>query len=558
MQSFTSTSLSVVFTALLIAPLTSAQTIHDDLVFNSPTFGDTISAIGDLDDDGFQEIAIASPDFQGRGVVRVYAGRTGAFRLQLEGGASGAQYGSAIASIADVDGDGVMDFAVGAPGDISGSDGPGSIEVRSGLTGILLQKIWAPLPGAVRFGGLVKRTQDWDQDGIPDILAADQFNTFGQVHIFSSATGAELIRRSVPAASFGEIQPNFVEPVGDWNGDGAEDIAVGDTSTSNFPNGVVFIMSLQPTLLIDVIQPTSPSSGNFGSALDASADLDGDGVRDLVVAEPFSDGFAGADSGAFSVFSGATRSLILRVEGDQPGARLASDVQVVGDVNGDGRLDIAANIPTFNNGASNELEVFDALTGASLWRQLCSNQVTCATDLAAVGDYNGDGRDDIAIGRGGGAPQGVQVWISGYTPKAGEVLCLGVPNSTGQAGALTSSSPSAYDAFANDVTLSVSQLPANSFGLIITGQGTDVDISVPSNRGRLCIGGSPVGRFPVVLQASGTGEAAYQPDLFNVPIPGFLPSFVQPGDTLYCQVWYRDTIAAGFSNFTSAVTLTFR
>jgi hypothetical protein len=147
------------------------------------------------------------------------------------------------------------------------------------------------------------------------------------------------------------------------------------------------------------------------------------------------------------------------------------------------------------------------------------------------------------------------------TPGAGS---LGTPycapavvNSTGSPGVLAADGDTS--ASANDVTLTASDLPQQSFGFFLTSRTQGLIANPGGSQGVLCLGGS-IGRYvgPGQIQNSGTtGEISLVLDLTNTPQPAGSVA-VLPGETWNFQAWYRD-VAGGVptSNFTSAVAIAF-
>lgn len=126
-------------------------------------------------------------------------------------------------------------------------------------------------------------------------------------------------------------------------------------------------------------------------------------------------------------------------------------------------------------------------------------------------------------------------------------VCAGEPNSTG-VGAVLEPVGSA-SLLAADFGLRVSDLPPNTFGMMIMSQVTDQVPGFGGSQGTLCLG-EPCFRFADDVQFSGAaGEVVFFPDA------GLLPqgqTFVA-GDRWNFQYWYRDMNPGTTSNVSGAI-----
>lgn len=110
--------------------------------------GRSVSAAGDIDGDGFDNVIVGSPNAFVAGIntgrADVYSGLTGGILHSVFGAASGDQMGTAVSDAGDVDADGVSDFLVSASEDSTSLQGGGGAGVFSGLNGargnLLLQR----------------------------------------------------------------------------------------------------------------------------------------------------------------------------------------------------------------------------------------------------------------------------------------------------------------------------------------------------------------------------------------------------------------------------------
>ncbi len=190
------------------------------------SFGGRVCAAGDLDLDGVPDFLVADSRFSDwRGRVTAHSGVDARPILSVEGPVESGQFGAALVSIGDVTGDGVPDFAVGAPAEpVSTGTRLGRVRVFSGADGATVLA-FAGESNDRKFGHHLDSFQDLDGDGRLDLLVASgnrcagggDFWTCwgGDLRVYSSATGAILY--------VGTGQDSWAAVVPDANGDGVVD-----------------------------------------------------------------------------------------------------------------------------------------------------------------------------------------------------------------------------------------------------------------------------------------------------------------------------------------------
>lgn len=149
-------------------------------------------------------------------------------------------------------------------------------------------------------------------------------------------------------------------------------------------------------------------SSQYGAAVSDAGDVNGDGYSDLIVgAYNYTNGQS--SEGAAYIYLGlasginATPQVIL--ESNQASANYGRSVAGVGDINNDGYDDIAVGAYNYDNGQTNEGRVYvylGSVSGVSITpvATLEVNQAQCnfGVSVAAAGDVNNDGFDDVIIG----------------------------------------------------------------------------------------------------------------------------------------------------------------
>ncbi len=192
-------------------------------------FGTSVSDAGDLDADGFADVAVGASQFQvGTGYLRIFSGKTGSTIRTLVGPGFGDRFGSFTRLVGDVDNDNLPDLAVGAPGHTRVPiDGAGLVRVVSGKDGSTIHDFVGQTT-LDALGASVGEAGDVDGDGHADILAgATQIipRTLGYATLYSGKTGQVLF--TFQGTNTYALAGWAAETVGDITGDGAPDFIVG-------------------------------------------------------------------------------------------------------------------------------------------------------------------------------------------------------------------------------------------------------------------------------------------------------------------------------------------
>jgi len=231
---------------------------------------------------------------------------------------------------------------------------------------------------------------DVDQDGVRDwILGCPDADT---VEIESGADGSPLRTHTVVV---GNVQYGAgVAGTQDHDGDLVDDYVIGAPSTSSFVAPFLELRSGATGALIRQIVGPMSSAEDFGREL-AGADVTGDGLPELVTSQPFQSVGAGIN-GILYFYDGADGSLARTIEGDTVANYLGLQVESLGDLDMDGLDEVVAM-----SWGDNELHLYAGVDGSELLtipHGASQFGVFSPTDLATVGDLNGDGRLDLAFG----------------------------------------------------------------------------------------------------------------------------------------------------------------
>jgi len=196
-----------------------------------------LASLGDIDGDRLGDFAIGLPEADGAGRVLLFSGSRADFAAPtiLSGAAPGDRFGASIATAGDIDADGFADVLIGAPGvDDQYVDG-GRVTLHRGTpTGLDPTPHWAfdgDRVGA-SLGDLVVGGGDLDGDGFPDfgVVARDLEPTPGS----TEATRLFVFRGNGATPNARHPRPTLRRVAGE--------AAISPYGRSNFPNAVSLLV----------------------------------------------------------------------------------------------------------------------------------------------------------------------------------------------------------------------------------------------------------------------------------------------------------------------------
>ena len=372
-------------------------------------FGSSVAPVGDLNGDGNEDIIVGAPKSDAGGkdkgaahILFLTATGTVSSATTISGAAGSLDpsfetlsrkdfFGADVGNLGDVDGDGVTDVIIGAPGDDQVRKEAGAFYIVMLTTDGLVkdyQKVTQHVGGFTPIldkkdgcGAAVDGVGDFDGDGIPDALVGSPFDDDGQkdaggayiVYLNNDGTvkGNDKISNNTTFSIFqtGKKDNNgsSVALIDDLDGNGIQDIIMGavgdDDGGSNKGAAYVLFMDTVGGASVIAAQKISDLEGGFSCVLRKKdlmgmggatlADFDNDGNADIVVGVPRRDG-DNRDEGFAYVFF----------------------------LDSDGNVTSSTTIGSLTGGFSSTINKRDLF----------------ATGIANIGDLDNDGFDDLAIG----------------------------------------------------------------------------------------------------------------------------------------------------------------
>jgi hypothetical protein len=378
--------------------------------------GSSVAGVPDLDGDGLGDVVIGVPDddvgaLTNAGSVQVRSGADGSLLWSASGDNTGDVFGTAVAGVPDLDGDGVADVVVGAPrDDAPGRADAGAAYAYSGADGTFLWVARGDTSGDL-LGSAVAGVPDVNGDGrgdvavgAPDDDAVGSTNA-GSVCVLSGASGA-LVWKAFGGA-FQDHAGASVAGVPDVTGDGRGDVVVGtpddDVGALLDAGSIALRSGTDGSLVWTVLSATG--STRFGSALAHVPDLEGSGLPGVAVGANADDPSGRTNAGSVHAVSATTGDVLWSMDGVRANDTLGAAVGGGPDVDGDGVGEVFAGAPTARIGtlsAAGAAYVLSGSTGDVLWDTAgaaAGDSVGCA--VSGVPDVDGDGLGDVVIGARG-------------------------------------------------------------------------------------------------------------------------------------------------------------
>jgi hypothetical protein len=452
--------------------------------------GHAVSNAGDVNGDGLDDLLVGSSPLHtsnGEGSAYVVFGKTDGVDVELsdiESGTSdegfyieGAYHrgGEQVSAAGDVNGDGLDDLIIGSEYDqytrVVFGKTTGTTVVLKGLENSADGFTIKAIDGTREYGDAVSGAGDVNGDGFDDLIVGNTAATVGGVSqvgksyvVFGKGNGNNVDLQNVADGEGGYVingtelydhSGYSVAGAGDVNGDGLDDIMVGsalfDISSDGMVGGIDDIETVDEAYVVfgkdntDAVDLTDVAegdggfimngAGHIGYSVSGAGDVNGDGLDDMVLS--FGDegqvyvvfGKDTTDAVDLSNFANTNEGFVVSGLGiDQLGLAVQTSTKVrqsgsvvsgAGDVNGDGYDDLLMQNPitgksyvVFGKNDTAEVDLDVVASGIGGFEMNASslpltieegsfNELRYANlggyGVSAAGDVNGDGLDDIIV-----------------------------------------------------------------------------------------------------------------------------------------------------------------
>jgi hypothetical protein len=385
-----------------------ADDVADVTMYNiqaGGAFGISVGTAGDVNGDGYDDVIVGA-DYndaggENAGQAFLYFGGPGmdaVADLTFTGAMADDHFGVTAGTAGDVNGDGYDDVIVGAYGNDEGGTDAGRAYVYLGgaSPNATADVVVTGTTSGINFAARVGTAGDVNGDGYDDFLVGAAYEALpmigtyvGSVRVYYGGASPDAVADlRVTGVAAGDQFGAAMGAAGDVNGDGYADIVAGtrlnDAGGADAGQAYVFFGGASPDTVADLTL-TGLVAGDFlGVAVGTAGDVNDDGYDDVIVGASLNDA-AGTDAGAAYVYyGGASPDAVAdaTLTAEAAGDYFGSSVGTAGDVNGDGRADVV--VGAYQNDAA------AAAAGRVYVCYLDPPRAACRLDLSPLGVAAGD------------------------------------------------------------------------------------------------------------------------------------------------------------------------
>lgn len=374
-------------------------------------FGWIARNIGDVNTDGVDDMVTSAPtnDEGGNnaGKIYVYSGLDGKL-LWTALGIENGQLGMGVEYGGDINKDGIPDVVAGSPF-------VNKAFAYSGKDGSIIHTFEGDSTGG--FGLHLSGVDDINGDGYGDVLIGEPYQVFnspingdsiphpGKVHLYSGKNGEEL-----KVWEGEENDDAFGTAVAGRVIDGNTYLMVGAPNAGLGNRGLTYIYKGIQEEASFILEADSTGARFGGMFLSVVGDVNADGISDLYASD-FSNNADGPGRGKAYIYSGKNGENLHTWTGETDGEGFGIGVSDCGDVNKDGYADVAVGSWQFSEAAPSggKVRLHSGRDGSLIRSWTCKTMgETFGFDTTGLGDVDGDGTIDLLITSAWSAINGFQ------------------------------------------------------------------------------------------------------------------------------------------------------
>ncbi len=362
--------------SLLFFAATGAEGVETLITFegenSNDQFGISLCNAGDVNGDGYQDLLVGAnlEDSGGDAAGKCYLYFGGMTPDSIPDltftGVEGEQFGLTVSGGGDINGDGFSDIAIHAPGP---PDSSGKIYIFFGSYSMdsLPDLVLSGAPSEHHFGRAIALDGDLNNDNYDDLVAGapESADSAGAVYLYlggnSPDCSADL---TIHGEQSGDFFGDMISTGGDVNGDGIDDMIVGaprNDDAAILAGKAYLYLGGTPMDSLPDMQITGSSIGDaFGSAGDILSDINGDSIDEILISSPYFNNINGPDVGKIDLFLGDEMpdsipdgTMVGELAGELFGYSVSS-----ADIDGDGKNDIISGAPEYGDTVSQKGRVY--------------------------------------------------------------------------------------------------------------------------------------------------------------------------------------------------------